>query len=132
MAKREIHNIIKRARERWDLRHVAISHRIGVVPTTESSVEIAISSSHRREALEACQFAIDELKAQVPIWKKEVYAGEATAKWKENAESSAPKLGEMGGGKLLSGARSRQLEQAAALVGAVAVACFALAACDIF
>lgn len=87
MAKREIHNIIKRARERWDLRHVAISHRIGVVPTTESSVEIAISSSHRREALEACQFAIDELKAQVPIWKKEVYEDEQ-AVWKANREAA--------------------------------------------
>ena len=92
MAEREIHKIIQQARQRWDIRHVAIAHRIGVVPTTESSVEIAISSAHRREALEAVHFAIDALKAQVPIWKKEVYAGEATAEWKENKESAAPTL----------------------------------------
>ena len=55
---------------------------------TESSVEIAISSSHRRESLEAVHYAIDELKASVPIWKKEVYEDEGAA-WKENVEWDA-------------------------------------------
>jgi hypothetical protein len=41
-----------------------------LVPVTEASIVIAISSPHRREALEAVQFAIDTLKATVPIWKK--------------------------------------------------------------
>lgn len=103
MAEREIHAIIRRAREKWSLRHVAIAHRTGVVPSAESSVEIAISSEHRREALAAVQFAIDELKAQVPIWKKEIYAGEGGA-WKENKESAAPTLGHGSGG---SGGRQR-------------------------
>ena len=88
MAEREMLAICLRMRERWPLRHVAITHRIGVVPIGEASVEIAVSSAHRREALEAVQFAIDDLKAHVPIWKKEVYEGDATA-WKENAESRA-------------------------------------------
>ena len=86
MAEREMHAICQRMRDRWPLRHVAIAHRIGVVPIGESSVEIAVSSAHRREALEAVQFAIDDLKAHVPIWKKEIYEGDAAA-WKENAES---------------------------------------------
>ena len=86
MAEREMRVIIQKARQRWALRHVAIAHRIGVVPTAESSVEIAISSTHRKEALEAVQYAIDELKAHVPIWKKEVYDGEAAAAWKENPD----------------------------------------------
>lgn len=93
MAEREMRAIIARARQRWQIRHVAIAHRIGVVPTTESSVEIAVSSAHRREALEACQFAINELKKSVPIWKKEIYAGEAAA-WKENKESAVPTIGQ--------------------------------------
>ena len=59
-----MHAIITKARARWAVRHVAVAHRTGLVPTTESSVEIAISSAHRREALEAVQFVIDELKAQ--------------------------------------------------------------------
>ena len=95
MAEREMRVIIQKARQRWSLRHVAIAHRIGVVPTAESSVEIAISSTHRKEALAACQFAIDELKAQVPIWKKEVYDGGVAPEWKENKESAAPTVGEM-------------------------------------
>ena len=86
MAEREMLAICQRMRERWPLRHVAIAHRIGVVPIGEASVEIAVSSTHRKEALEAVQYAIDELKAHVPIWKKEVYDGEAAAAWKENPD----------------------------------------------
>jgi len=119
MAEREMHTIIREARARWQLRHVAISHRIGLVPIAESSVEIAISSAHRREALEAVHFAIDELKARVPIWKKEVYEGGAI--WKENKESRAPTLGQM------AAAEARRRSQAAAIVLA-AVGVVALAA----
>jgi hypothetical protein len=61
------------------------------VPVTESSVEIAISSPHRASALEACASAIDQLKANIPIWKKEVYrgggGGTGGATWKANAEA---------------------------------------------
>lgn len=71
------------------VRHVAIVHRVGVVPAAEASIEIAISSTHRAEALQAVQFAIDELKKTVPIWKKEVY-DEGSAQWKENKEWVAP------------------------------------------
>ena len=74
-------------RARWPVRHIAIAHRTGTVPVTEASVEIAISSAHRAEALAACAFAIDELKAQVPIWKKEVYEDEQ-AVWKANREAA--------------------------------------------
>jgi len=49
-------------------------HRVGIVPLTESSVAIAVSSAHRAEAFAACRHAIDRLKAIVPIWKKEHYA----------------------------------------------------------
>jgi hypothetical protein len=51
-----------------------MEHRIGVCPVGEPSVVIAISSAHRREALEAVAFAIDSIKGNVPIWKKEFYA----------------------------------------------------------
>lgn len=59
-------------------------HRYGEVPITETSVIVAVSSIHRRDALEACEFGIDEIKAKVPIWKKEFYEDGST--WKENAE----------------------------------------------
>ncbi len=72
------------ARERWYLRRMAVAHRTGVVPIGQESVFITVSSIHRQDALKACQFAIDEVKASVPIWKKEIYNnGEA---WKQNSE----------------------------------------------
>lgn len=85
MARSELRQICKQARERWNLVKIAIFHRIGVVPIGEASVIIAISSVHRKDSLEAVQFCIDTLKATVPIWKKEVYEQGAPV-WKENKE----------------------------------------------
>ncbi|XP_021360497.1 molybdopterin synthase catalytic subunit-like [Mizuhopecten yessoensis] len=56
-----------------------------VVPVEEASIVIAVSSPHRKESLEAVGYAIDTVKAVVPIWKKEIYADESSA-WKENKE----------------------------------------------
>ena len=68
---------------KWeDLHHIAIYHRLGEVGPCDASVIIAISSAHRKASLEAVHFAIDELKATVPIWKKELY--EDGSEWKEN------------------------------------------------
>ena len=85
MAERELQKLCERVRERWDVEKIAIFHRTGVVPLGEASVVIAISSAHRKESLEAVHFAIDDLKATVPIWKKEVYT-DGTNSWKENKE----------------------------------------------
>lgn len=60
--------------------------RIGDVPIQEASVIIAISSTHRASGLSAVPFAIDALKADVPIWKKEVYENDQPSVWKENSE----------------------------------------------
>jgi molybdopterin synthase catalytic subunit len=53
---------------------VRLVHRLGRIEVGEASVAVAVSSPHRAEAFAACRFAIDTLKAQVPIWKKELYA----------------------------------------------------------
>lgn len=59
-------------RDRWpDLGRLAMIHRIGEVPITESAVVIAASSPHRDVAFQAASWAIDTLKKTVPIWKKE-------------------------------------------------------------
>ena len=55
----------------WELRKVAILHRIGDLSVGEASVIIAVSAAHRPEAFEACRHAIERLKEDVPIWKKE-------------------------------------------------------------
>lgn len=84
MATRQLEAICQAARGRWSLIALAVAHRVGVVPIGDESVFVAVSSVHRKDALEACHFVIDEIKASVAIWKKEIYAnGEV---WKENTE----------------------------------------------
>ena len=58
-------------KQKFDIEKIAISHRIGRVNIEEASVVIAVSSGHRKAAIEACHYAIDTLKEKVPIWKKE-------------------------------------------------------------
>jgi molybdopterin synthase catalytic subunit len=62
-------------RERYEIHGVAIHHRVGRVELGEPSVVIAVSAAHRADALAACKDAIDILKTDVPLWKKEVYEG---------------------------------------------------------
>lgn len=73
MAVSEIRKIIDEASHRWPLQGWAVSHRIGTLRPGEVSVAIAVSSPHRKDSFEACQFIIDTLKEKVPIWKKEIF-----------------------------------------------------------
>ena len=57
--------------ERWPLRKIAFLHRSGELGVGEVSVVVACSSPHRAEAFEACRHGIEQLKQDVPIWKKE-------------------------------------------------------------
>lgn len=52
---------------------VVVHHRLGRCGVGEPTVAIAAASPHRAEAFDACRFAIERLKADVPIWKREVY-----------------------------------------------------------
>jgi molybdopterin synthase catalytic subunit/molybdopterin converting factor small subunit len=60
---------------RHDVHEIAIHHRVGGVEIGDASVVIAVSATHRGDALAACKDAIDALKETVPLWKKEVYEG---------------------------------------------------------
>ena len=62
------------AKQRFGVTRVRIVHRLGRMEIGETSVAVAVSSPHRKEAFEACRFAIDALKHKAPIWKKEFYA----------------------------------------------------------
>ena len=75
MAERVMAEIADGLRARYELRAIAIHHRVGLVGIGETSVVIAVSAAHRQAALAACKDAIDELKERVPLWKKEVYEG---------------------------------------------------------
>jgi len=77
MASAVLHDIERAVRARWPIENIAIVHRIGKVEIGEASVVIAVSAVHRREAFEACRWAIDTLKKDAPIWKKEQFEGGA-------------------------------------------------------
>jgi molybdopterin synthase catalytic subunit len=63
----------------WPLRRVAVLHRFGDLAVGDVSVAIAVSAPHRAEAFEACRHAIERLKQDVPIWKKEhLVSGESS------------------------------------------------------
>jgi molybdopterin synthase catalytic subunit len=74
MAEAQMRAIGAEIKRRWNIEHVAMVHRIGRVEIGEASVVIAVASPHRGEAFDACEYAIDTLKATVPIWKKEFFA----------------------------------------------------------
>ena len=68
--------IADEVRVRWpDTGRVVLLHRTGRLEIGESSVIVVVSSPHRPEAFEAGRYAIDALKASVPIWKHEVWDG---------------------------------------------------------
>jgi MoaE-MoaD fusion protein len=75
MAEKTMAEIAASLERKYDLCGIAITHRVGRVGIGETSVAIAVSAPHRQDALAACRDAIDTLKEQVPLWKKEVYEG---------------------------------------------------------
>ena len=81
MAEPRIEAILADCIERHYLRAAAAEHRIGDVPLGEPSVVVAVSAPHRAEAFDGAREAIDRIKAEAPIWKKEV-EGEAQS-WVE-------------------------------------------------
>jgi len=73
--------IAAEARRQFGVGEVRIVHRLGRLEIGEVSVAVAAASPHRAEAFAACRYAIDTLKARVPIWKKEFYADGAV--WRD-------------------------------------------------
>ncbi len=80
MAERELARIAAEAVERGGGVALAIEHRVGVLALGDASVAIAASHPHRRDALDATRFVIEEIKKRVPIWKREHYA-DGTREW---------------------------------------------------
>jgi molybdopterin synthase catalytic subunit len=74
LAVERLREIADDLRRRWPIRRVALLHRTGDLDVGEASVVVAVSSAHRAEAFEACREGIEQLKHDVPIWKKELLA----------------------------------------------------------
>ncbi|PZR56001.1 MAG: hypothetical protein DLM50_09275 [Candidatus Meridianibacter frigidus] len=88
----EMNVIVTEVQERFSPCAISMLHRLGHVFVGEVSVAVTVATPHRSDAFDACRYAIDNLKARVPIWKKEEYA-DGGASWRANpvAESADPK-----------------------------------------
>ena len=106
MTERAIESMVAIARQRFDIRGVRVIHRIGLLRPLDQIVLVAVASSHRHDAFQACEFLMDYLKTQAPFWKKEatpqgerwvdarVSDDAALARWglaSANAEASLPR-----------------------------------------
>jgi molybdopterin synthase catalytic subunit len=79
MTESAIESMIDAALARFDIRAVRVIHRVGVLEPMDQIVLVAVSSVHRGQAFQACEFLMDYLKTQAPFWKKEGTAG--AARW---------------------------------------------------
>ena len=73
LAIKELRRICEAVAARFNTAFIRVVHRKGFVAIGETAVMIQVLTSHRREAFAACRMVIDQLKALVPIWKREVY-----------------------------------------------------------
>src|SRR3954462_12284173 len=74
MAVPQLQTLAQASRSQWPIVKQVILHRTGRVELSQPSVLIAVASPHRHEAFAACRFLIDAIKADVAIWKKEIWS----------------------------------------------------------
>jgi molybdopterin synthase catalytic subunit len=102
MTEKAIEAMIDEAFRRFDIRAARVIHRVGPLQPLEQIVLVAVTSSHRGAAFQACEFLMDYLKTQAPFWKKEttpegarwvdarVADDTALARWGIRAGNAAP------------------------------------------
>lgn len=71
MTEKAIEAMIDEAHRRFDIRAARVIHRIGPLQPQDQIVMVAVTSAHRHESFQACEFLMDYLKTQAPFWKKE-------------------------------------------------------------
>lgn len=85
MTEKALAGIVAEARARWPLLGVRVVHRVGRLLPGEQIVLVAVASSHRGAAFQACEFIMDFLKTRAPFWKKEELPG--GSRWVDARES---------------------------------------------
>ena len=83
MAENVFYEIREAAFEKFDLTCMHIYHSLGVVNAGEICLFVFTSSAHRKEAMDACRYIVEEIKAKVPVFGKEVFEDD-THVWKVN------------------------------------------------
>lgn len=71
MTENALEKIVAEAKSRWDIYDALVIHRVGRLKPTDQIVLVVVTSAHRGEAFQACEFLMDYLKTKAPFWKKE-------------------------------------------------------------
>jgi molybdopterin synthase catalytic subunit len=71
MTENALEKIVAEAKSRWDIYDALVIHRVGTLRPTDQIVLVVVTSAHRGEAFQACEFLMDYLKTRAPFWKKE-------------------------------------------------------------
>ncbi len=97
MTEKTLAQLESEARERWNILDVTIIHRVGTLYPGDPIVLVCVTSAHRGDAFQACEFLMDALKTRAPFWKKEttpegtrwvearVSDTQASARWHESS-----------------------------------------------
>ena len=94
MAIKKMREVADEVRAKFPVTGIGILHRTGRLEIGETSLLVAVSSGHRKEAFEACHYAVDRIKQIVPVWKKEVW--EDGEEWIEGHVPDVPPAGGSG------------------------------------
>jgi molybdopterin synthase catalytic subunit len=81
MAEQKMRKLEKEALKKFDIIDLVIIHRVGTLKVSENVVLIAVSAPHRKEAFTTCEWLIERLKKNVPIFKKEYLEKERNGRW---------------------------------------------------
>ena len=71
MTEKSIQQMLKEAQQRFDIISAKVIHRVGILNPLDQIVLVAVTSAHRGQSFQACEFLMDYLKTQAPFWKKE-------------------------------------------------------------
>jgi molybdopterin synthase catalytic subunit len=94
MTDKSLEDIVAQAKARWQLDQVLVIHRVGPLQPLDQIVLVAVTSAHRGEAFQACEFVMDWLKTRAPFWKKEATPqGERWVDARESDDAAAARWG---------------------------------------
>ena len=85
MTEKSLESIVIKARSRWELENITIVHRVGKLLISDQIVLVIVTSKHRQEAFDSCNFIMDYLKTDAPFWKKE--SSDKEEKWVDSSSN---------------------------------------------
>ncbi|MDA8447147.1 molybdopterin synthase catalytic subunit MoaE [Acidovorax valerianellae] len=94
MTEKTIEAMVDEALRRFELFGARVVHRVGLLQPQDQIVLVAVTSAHRGQSFQACEFLMDYLKTQAPFWKKE--ATPQGARWVDARESDDAALARWG------------------------------------